>query len=71
MASADRGTQGSQDNKPIRESILTYEDIEASSSVATVDSRVIYEKTIQIPKSPQRYFPIHKKMARMKMVPNR
>ena len=39
MASADRGTQGSQDNKPIRESILTYEDIEASSSVATVDSK--------------------------------
>ena len=44
MASADRGTQGSQDNKPIRESILTYEDIEASSSVATVDSKGYIQK---------------------------
>ncbi len=39
MASADRGISGSQDNKPVRESILTFEDIEASSSVTSVDSK--------------------------------
>ena len=39
MASADRGVAGIQDNKPIRESILTYEDIEASNSITSVDSK--------------------------------
>ena len=37
-AAADRGISGTSDNKSIRESILTYEDINANSSISSVKS---------------------------------
>ena len=39
QASADRGLASIQDNKPIRESILTYDDIENSINISSVDSK--------------------------------